>query len=400
MRASSREPNRTRSLVYLGFSLVVTVAIFGYLLTHVSPAEVLDLIRNADLRGVTMFLVLSLSMSVFRAWRYRVLLATAGYAPPAPALFLVVLVRNCFSDLLPARIGTLIYVYIVTTRLGVPFGAAASSFAYAFFYDFIALAPMIGAALLFAGAGAGIPVAGLVIGSVLLCAVSGAILFALPRLIDAANALLGRLPVPGPARRAAWRAALSAARDDVVRTKRAGIALRLLVLSFLVRLGKYASLYVFLFALVHPRGYGFAELPVPKVFIGLCAAELAASLPISGIAGFGAYEGTWALVFELLGYPGDFAKLTSIGHHLFTQVYGYSLGGLALLVLLLPVFRRRAPLPEQVRPPSAPLLFYGRIAAVLALIALLLGAAYRAPIGRDAASGLAPTVSVEPARAE
>ena len=69
----------------------------------------------------------------------------------------------------------------------------------------------------------------------------------------------------------------------------------------------------------------------------MIAAELSASLPVSGIAGFGAYEGTWTFVFQLLGYSEKLSVVTSISHHLITQVYGYGLGALAMLVLLLPV---------------------------------------------------------------
>ncbi len=117
--------------------------------------------------------------------------------------------------------------------------------------------------------------------------------------------------------------------------------LRVLVLSLGVRCCKYLSLYVLLLALVLPLGYLPGDFPLPKVFLGLTTAELAASLPISGIAGFGAYEGAWSLVFQLLGYPEKLSALTSISHHLLTQTFGYSLGGAAFLLLLLPWKRNR-----------------------------------------------------------
>ena len=111
---------------------------------------------------------------------------------------------------------------------------------------------------------------------------------------------------------------------------------KILALSFGVRLCKYLALYVLLIGLVIPIGYQFSDYPFSKVFIGLCSAELSSSLPISGIAGFGAYEGAWALVFQILGYPEKIAIITGISHHIITQLYGYSLGGLALLALLIP----------------------------------------------------------------
>ncbi|MCB0337731.1 MAG: PD40 domain-containing protein, partial [Bdellovibrionales bacterium] len=57
-------------------------------------------------------------------------------------------------------------------------------------------------------------------------------------------------------------------------------------------------------------------------------------LPFSGIAGFGLYEGTWAVVFRYLGLDGGVADVTAISHHLFTQVYGYLLGMIGFSALL------------------------------------------------------------------
>lgn len=362
--------------MFFGFSLVVTVGVFSYLFSHVSPREVVTLLREADRRGVAMFLVLSLVMSLSRAWRYQVALGTAGCRAPWLALFLVVLVRNFFSDLLPARIGTLVYIYLVTTRLGIPFGAAASSFALSFLFDLLALAPMLAAAVLGAGLSAELPRGALLAGGAALAAVTGAVIWALPYGFHAVSWMLNRLVGVTRGRFVRWREAWRAAEEDIRRARQAGIYWRMLILSILVRIGKYGSLYVFLFALIGPRGYGFDRLSVWRVFLGLCAAELAVSLPISGIAGFGAYEGTWALVFQLLGFPADIAKLTSISHHLFTQVYGYSLGALALAALLLPVFRREPGHPLKPGPAPSAVRFYLQVALFCLLGGALVAAAY------------------------
>ena len=362
-----------RNLAYLLFSLAVTAGIFGWLFRHVTFGEVAGLLRNADGRGVALFLLASLGMSVFRAWRYAILLGAAGHAPGRIALFLVVLVRNTFSDLLPARIGTLVYVYITTARLGVPLGAATSSFALAFIFDMIALAVLIAGAAVGLGGG----LAGWLLGlGALLAALMAGVLAALPRAVGLLRAGLGRLPGVKAARIAHWQAGLEAIVRDLRGTMKAGICGRVFVLSMMVRLFKYASLYLFLYALVAPLGYGWRELPPARVFTGLCAAEAAASLPVSGIAGFGAYEGAWATVFRMLLFPDTLAKTTSLAHHLFTQLYGYSLGGLALLLLLLPWWRRaredRAPAPEPAWR------FGAKLLAALAGVTLLGGILYAA----------------------
>jgi len=168
------------------------------------------------------------------------------------------------------------------------------------------------------------------------------IIVSLPRVTHAAAQicnLLTLLPVQ-------WRnrlhAGLIATEKHLAAVQNTGMYWRVIMLSFGVRVCKYVSLYALLLGLVIPLGYTVSEFPFAKVFLGLTSAELASSLPISGIAGFGAYEGTWALVFQLLGYPEKTALLTGISHHLITQLYGYGLGGLALLFLLLPVFKNQS----------------------------------------------------------
>ena len=86
--------------------------------------------------------------------------------------------------------------------------------------------------------------------------------------------------------------------------------------------------------------------------MGACGAEFSASLPISGIAGFGAYEGTWAIIFTILGFPQKLAITTGISHHLITQVWGYSLGVICLALLLLPLFKVRKLVFEKISSPS------------------------------------------------
>jgi uncharacterized membrane protein YbhN (UPF0104 family) len=368
--------NKATQPIYLLFSVIATAGIFSYLLTHVSLSAVVELIRNADRRAVAMFVVLSLAMSVFRMWRYDVLLRLSGFRPGRTALFLVVLVRNFFSDLLPARIGSLIYIFLITTRLGVHAGAAASSFALAFLFDTIALVPLVLLAVWFAGAVGRIPAGGLIAGSVLLAAVTIVLMVVLPKCFRWGEAVWRRLRFLPERWLAKGSAVFREAEADTRRAWESGMYFRLLLLSVLVRVGKYGCLYVFLFALLRPLGYELSDLSVSRVFLGLCASEAAASTPVSGIAGFGAYEGTWATVFELLGFPGDIAKLTSISHHLFTQVYGYSLGGLALLLLLLPVFRVPGPVAPGPGERDGVVAFYGKIAAVLAGVGVVVAGLY------------------------
>jgi uncharacterized protein (TIRG00374 family) len=391
-----------RRIVLVLANVAVTAAIFGYLFRHVRPGEVLNLLRNLDRRAVAMFVVLSLGASIFRLWRYRILLRLSGHdAPPFP-LFLMVLVRNAFSDLLPARLGTLIDVYFFTTRLGVPFPAAASCFSLTFIFEILALAPLIALAAWRAGAAGALPAGGLLLGGIVLLALTGGIVALMPWGFRLGARLAERLLPARWAFRTWASTTLDAIGGEIRHVQSAGLYGRVLALSVMLRVAKYASLYVFLFALLAPMGYTWAQLDAPRVFLGLCASELAASLPVSGIAGFGAYEGAWAAVFQLLGFPKDIAQVTSVAHHLFTQAYGYGLGGLAMAALLLPAWRRMRAAPAATPVRDRPAAFYAKIAAAAAILAaaILALAALPASAARTGGTGDRPGPADAVRRAE
>lgn len=360
---------RTARRFWFGlFSVAVTAGIFAYLFSTVSLAEVVGVVKGITLPWLVLFVFLSVSTSLFRTWRYRVLLRVSGFRPAMLPLFLITLVRNFFSDLLPARLGTLVYIYLVQSRLNIPFGAAASSFAHDFIFDMISLALMVTAAVLIQSSAMISPLI-IVAGSFVLAAGSIAVLLLLPTILRVLAGLAPAVPLFSPKVKEAVRGSLAETARNVVITRAEGVFWRILALSLGVRFCKYFSLYVLLLGLVAPLGYDGGDFPLAKVFLGLCSAELAASLPISGIAGFGVYEGAWVLVFQMLGYPERIAALTSISHHLLTQVYGYSLGALALLVLLLPLPFGRGR--EAMSRCASPAGFWGAFAG--AAVALTLG---------------------------
>ncbi|WP_163338223.1 lysylphosphatidylglycerol synthase domain-containing protein [Desulfopila sp. IMCC35008] len=334
MAEKSKKGTRIHVLL---FSLLTSICVFSYLLSRISFDDVLEAIKNISVSWLVLFLLFSVSMSVFRTWRYQLILHASGVHAASVPLFLITIVRNFFSDLLPARLGTLVYIYLVKSRLGLPLGPVVSSFAHAFVFDIISLSLLILPAVATVAAGEmSRPV--LIISGLALTLASILVLVSLPWFCRVGSMFVDKLKILPASFREKLVQMLIDSAGHLLKARQQGIYLRLLMLSFAVRVCKYGSLYALLLGLVLPFGYMIADFPVNKVFLGLCSAELAASLPISGIAGFGAYEGAWALVFQLLGYPEQIAVVSSIAHHLLTQVYGYGLGGIALLLLLLPFF--------------------------------------------------------------
>ncbi|RMG40936.1 MAG: UPF0104 family protein [Candidatus Dadabacteria bacterium] len=317
----------------IALSAVISIAVLYLVFSRIDAGDIYRMLTSVDKRFLLVFMLLSVTMSLFRVWRYLLLLDISGFRPSKIRLFLVVLARNLCSDLLPARLGSLVYILLVTLKLGVSLPAATSSFALAFIFDLIAVVPLVIAALILGASRIE------AINSHMLLAASGTVLLLLvillkflPQIFGATAAVLSRSGTD-----ILWiqriQQTLTASAEELKKASRAGVYLKVLLLSLIVRVSKYASLYVFALALLIQHGIGIFDVNVESMFLAICSAEFAASLPVSGIAGFGAYEGTWMVAFKMLGFSSKLAALTAVSHHLFTQLWGYSLGVLAFIIL-------------------------------------------------------------------
>ncbi|MGH7819173.1 MAG: lysylphosphatidylglycerol synthase domain-containing protein, partial [Candidatus Binatia bacterium] len=252
-----------------------------------------------------------------------------GRAPFLP-LMLVTAARNFLVDLLPARVGSLSYVYLLTRRVGVPLEPVLSSFLLSFVYDLLAMALLLAVALSlefgrFRGAAT--------LAMLLVVFAAGSVIafaFLAPALRLAAR-VLRRL------RTAIARKAADVLSQTATETAAVGGPARisaLLALSFVIRLLKFGAYWMLLLAVLHERGTTAADLPFWTVFLGIAGAELAATLPLHGIAGFGTYEAAWTIGFTQLGVDRDTAILSGFATHLISQAWDYSTGVVALGVVL------------------------------------------------------------------
>ena len=322
--------------IYFILSLLVTIGVIGYLFRIVSVEDVFFIIKNISFIPFICFVILSFGHTFFQTWRYQMLLHLSNVNVSNTAMFLITMVRNMFSDLLPARIGTLSYVYLLSSRLNIALEKALPSFAVAFLFDVIAIIPLILLSVLgigwkyFSKFAILIPISlGMLTGLLI-------ILRFLPEIFEVMSKICSktRFLEKGATK-------LNRTAEEIAGMKRQGIYFRTFILSLSVRLCKYAKLYFLLLALLYGSGYGWNDLGLGRFFLGISSAEFSASLPISGIAAFGAYEGTWAFMFSILGFPKELAVLTGISHHLITQIFGYLLGIISLLILLFSVFKAK-----------------------------------------------------------
>jgi hypothetical protein len=312
-------------------SIAVTAALCVLLFRRVDSRELADWLVRVDRGYFAGYVALSIAGLLARSARYYLLIGRwVGFGP----LVLVTAARNFLVDLLPARIGSLSYVYLLTRRFQAPLGPVLSSFVLTFLYDLLAMTVLLGVALglqfgRFEGA-----FALAVATSVFAVVVVVAFLELSPALRGSA-AGLERFP-----RAAELSRRLRQLAAEVDERRRVGATLTMLGISLVIRLLKFGAYWLLLLGVVREHDVTAAALPFWTVFLGIAGAELSATLPIHGVAGFGTYETAWMIGFRQLGLSSRVAILSGFATHLLSQLYDYSVGLVGLAAAL--AWSRRA----------------------------------------------------------
>ena len=321
-------------------SLVVTGGLYWWLLAQIDTRELVDTARSMTPRYLGAFVILLVGGVGARAVRFWLLL---GRATPLGLLAPIVMVRNLFVDLLPARIGELSYVYLLSTRAGQPPENGLASLFLSVLFDLVALAPLLLVAALAVGSAGTLPLpilgaAAIVLGSIAYGAMRAAaplgewVIGWLPAAETAgAGSETGSVTTTWRARTVPLVRKTVGALREVERRRVFG---RVMLVSMVVRICKFGSYYFLVLASMDPLGYSIGDVGFFQVFLGIVSAELAAALPIHGIAGFGTFEAAWALSFSQLGFSVEDATTTGILTHFVSQLVEYGLGGVALFYIL------------------------------------------------------------------
>jgi hypothetical protein len=330
-----------KKILFLSSSLLITGVLLYYVFSR--PTDLVWknlLLRFPPLLG-GIYLGLYLIGLFLRTWRYRRLLekASGGMQVPWLPLTLVTAARNMLVDLLPARIGGWSYPILLNRVVKIELSLCLTSFAYAFLLDLLSLAPFLVVVVFwFRLQAVGFPFwLGSAVVFLLLVAV-GLLFFSAILLESITPFLEKRLKARGPIHQ-------GSPKERILREMKAfGRSLRelkrsrdywpLLGLSFLIRLNKYILLYLMLMAVVEALLGRPLDLPFGLVLLGLMGSETAASLPVSGLAGIGFYEGFLGAVLAGLGLKTVQGVSLALAMHVLTQVVDYTLGSGALGFLL------------------------------------------------------------------
>jgi len=329
-----------RRFVYFGLSVFISVLLGGYLLSQIDAKTLSKTFRNLHLPSLSIYLSMAFLGVISRTYRYHLLISSNKIR--FYHLMLVTLIRNLFVDLLPAKLGSLSYVYLINRRFGFPFEIAASSFLLAFIFDLIVLLPIFFVALALGGNDSTVFLsASFIVFSIVIFLSLAAVLLWLHRIIRFAVKSIDNLfhvRNRNHLKINIMMEKIDLITDDIEALQaQKGKYIKIIISSFFVRMFKYGSLYFLLHSVLAHLNYSFADLNFWKVFIGILGAEFSALLPLQGIAGIGTWESAWTLTFNLLGHlDSQIAIISGFSVHLITQLFEYSLGIISIIVLYLP----------------------------------------------------------------
>ena len=323
----------SQSLIRLVLATSLSLALLAILLHLIarSGSEANLVMVYQALKGVTaevfsLYALIVGANMVLRTLRYHLILpaSTGQHGVAFWPLFVVTGVRNMVVDLLPARLGELIFVTMLKKGCGVSIPAGLATLALSLLLDIFILIPVLLAVSLLPLATPALQQgslpAALLMGG--LWVVGAVVLWPGLRLL-ARWAQARTRPDGMMARPARFLLALS---EALTRCRQGRILGRALLLTVAIRVLKYGGLYLLFDAVVASPGMVAVGADFIDVLVALIASEAGASLPMPTLMSFGTYEAGGAAALVLLGYPLAGAVITLLSVHIASQVLDYSVG--------------------------------------------------------------------------
>ena len=335
-----------RTLLSLATSFFLIALFFG-ILSATGQSVNLETLTGAVKRMppglLWAYLAFQLLGAAFRALRYSLFIRAAGETdlPRFGHMYLVTLIRNMVVDMLPARLGELLFIGMLNRGYHVRANACISSLSLSILLDVAILVPVL--ALL-----AAIPLAGSTFGQGMLpmvIVVSIAVIVVL-MLMFPGLALVSRILNDWAGRsRRKWlnrfATFVDSVREAFMETRRRRVLGRALLLTAGVRAAKYSSLYCLFLAITAPTMTPLDSVTPAEVLTTLIASEATASIPPPTFMSFGSYEAGGLMALTLLGYPAVESAIAVLGMHITSQFIDYLLGGASVILFYFTATRLR-----------------------------------------------------------
>ncbi len=323
-------------LLAIGGSLIILAGLFyatSNIQHDISPSRLVEVLKASSIGFLVYFVLTMIAGLFFRAWRYKALLSASGDAniPNFRSMLLITAVRNMTVDLLPARLGELVFVGLLKRYANTQVSSGLSTLLFATLLDILVLGPITICIGLIVGFPTKQPY---LLALIALGAVVGFVLtlyFILPLFMG-------------------WFSSMSCHRNKLIRgffgfvlsiahavqtTMQAGVFVKVMGLTFIIRFLKYGGLLCLFFGISQVSFPQLAELGSLKILGSLIASEMTASLPIPALMSFGTWELGGMTLLAYFGAIPQHALLTMLGVHVQTQAIDYGVGITSLAVLLL-----------------------------------------------------------------
>ena len=333
-------------VLVVGFGLFLLI----FLWRGITFADIKNTIVNSYKPTLIAAFVIVFISDFFRAYRMQILVGTNRIR--LQDMFLIALIRNAFTMVLPARTGELSYVYVMTKKFKFPVEVGISTLALVMVFDLAIVFSLIVIAIIIVWITIGFgslaisswPV--ILIAGVLLI-FSLLLLFYLSAIIRFFLRLINKLMLKTRAQRSKAvqyiYKKLSDINESIEEIKQRKIYGRVYFYSIVCRVLKFGAYYMVIHAMMQPKGYGFLSLNFWIIFLATVVAEISAVLPTHALAGFGTYEGAFALAFVALGFPLSLSKIVGFSYHITMLSFSVILGLLSMIIISLPFYRLKNP---------------------------------------------------------
>jgi glycosyltransferase 2 family protein len=315
-----------------------------YLLSQVDIADIKSAFLGMYKPTLIAALAIMLLSNLFRAYRKNILVGSDRIG--MGDMFIVAMIRNAFNMVLPARTGELSYVYVLTRRFRFPLEIGVSTLMVVMIFDLVIVFSIILISIIIVGINTyAVSSVSVILIAVALLVVSLLILFFLSNIIDiiliAYRKILERFKVQeGRLIYRIYSKLLDINKNlKIIRGRR--IYWKVYLSSIATRLLKFTSYYLIIHAILAPMGYSFSDLNYWVILLATIAAEISAVLPTHALAGFGTYEGAFALAFVILGFSEEISIIVGFSYHLVVLLFTVALGIIAMIIISMPFYRIR-----------------------------------------------------------
>ena len=323
-------------LIGLSGSMIMVAALF-YISANpgqgVQPEKIVSAISHSSIALFLVYIVTGLIGVWFRAIRYRILITASGEdeanIPGMKKMVLITAVRGMVVDLLPARLGELIYVALLKKFAGTSIPAGFSSLLFAMILDIAVLAPITILLILFIGFPNTGPLKVAIIALIIVVGFYIGIRYILPRIMS----LLNRISPTSGSIVGKLVTMANQLNDAIQSTIAAGVFAQIFGITIVIRALKYIGLLL-LFKSVAGGSFPTLEaLSSLKILAAMLASEMTAALPIPTLMSFGAWELGGVTFMALFGAPPHESLISLIAIHIKTQALDYGIGLTALFLL-------------------------------------------------------------------